>query len=189
MSRSHGARILVFAALLTPGLLAQKPDAPARSVLDPGVITTRQQVTPAGVQTVFAGRAYGVAFGKTDSDIFVSGTTSKRPLFQINWPNNRIDHIFTDDARAGIQGVAWDAAGDRALMTAVKTVRVNGKSLQQTLLLEAAGGALKQVGGPLGSFAAGGLSIAASKRRGVVALTFDNAVAVVNLATGVDSPH
>ena len=35
---------------------AQTNDKPARAVTDPGVVTTRQTITPAGVQTIFDGR-------------------------------------------------------------------------------------------------------------------------------------
>ena len=43
---------------------------PLSSVLDPGVITTRQAITPAGIQTVFERRVYGLAFGAS-SDVVV----------------------------------------------------------------------------------------------------------------------
>ncbi|MFN0122441.1 MAG: hypothetical protein ACKV2V_18250 [Blastocatellia bacterium] len=49
---------------------AQTPEKPVRAVTDPGVITTRQAITPAGVQTVFDGRVYGVTFGEKTRDIF-----------------------------------------------------------------------------------------------------------------------
>ena len=58
------ALLLVFPLALP----AQSPDKPLRSVTDPGVVTTRQAITPAGVQTVFDGRVYGVAFGATVSN-------------------------------------------------------------------------------------------------------------------------
>jgi len=50
---------LVLTALLAP--LQQEP--PARNVPDRGVVTTNQRTTPAGSQSVFKGRVYGVAFG------------------------------------------------------------------------------------------------------------------------------
>jgi len=46
--------------------------AQTRAVTDPGVITTRQTITPAGVPTVFDGRVYGVAFGEDASNIWVA---------------------------------------------------------------------------------------------------------------------
>ena len=41
---------------------AQTVERPSRSVTDPGVVTTRQAITPAGVPSVFQGRVYGVAW-------------------------------------------------------------------------------------------------------------------------------
>src|SRR5262245_47138235 len=107
--------------------LAQLPNSPVRSVLDPGVVTTRQQVTPAGTQTVFSGRVYGVAFGRTESEIYVLTGAEKSPLYQIDWKQNRIEKIFHDDARSGIQGIAWDREGQRPLVSAIKPVTTDGK--------------------------------------------------------------
>ena len=58
--------ILIAAQLIAAGafvVFAQTHEKPVRSVTDPGVVTTRQTITPAGVQTIFDGRVYGVAFG------------------------------------------------------------------------------------------------------------------------------
>ena len=41
---------------------AQTVERPTRSVTDPGVVTTRQSITPAGTPSVFQGRVYGVQF-------------------------------------------------------------------------------------------------------------------------------
>jgi hypothetical protein len=51
-------------------LAAQMPDAPVRAVTDPGTVTTRQSITPAGVQSVFSGRVQGVAFGAAPFEAF-----------------------------------------------------------------------------------------------------------------------
>ena len=50
--------------LLTLSLIAQSVAQPVRTVNDPGVITTRQAITPAGVLSVFDGRVYRVAWGR-----------------------------------------------------------------------------------------------------------------------------
>src|SRR5215510_7166737 len=175
------AAILICIVAAVPAS-AQLPNSPVRSVLDPGVVTTRQQVTPAGTQTVFSGRVYGVAFGRTESEIYVLTGAEKSPLYQIDWKQNRIEKIFHDDARSGIQGVAWDGEGQRPLMSVVKPATVNGKREQQVMLMTALNGELQPVGGKLGLFAAGGISVASSKRRAAVALTFNNEVAVIDLA-------
>ena len=68
-------------ALLLAGscvlLAAQTAQQPSRSVTDPGVITTRQAITPAGVQTVFDGRVYGVVFGASADQIWALAATKE----------------------------------------------------------------------------------------------------------------
>jgi hypothetical protein len=50
-SALRSALIAAFCMSLTPTpVVAQMPDAPLRGVSDPGVVTTRQAITPAGVQ-------------------------------------------------------------------------------------------------------------------------------------------
>ena len=58
---------------------AQTVDRPLRAVSDPGVITTRQAITPAGVQTVFDGRVNGAAFGWGDLSVvpYVNGSVGQ----------------------------------------------------------------------------------------------------------------
>ena len=47
--------------LIAPFANGQTLDTPRRAVTDPGVVTTRQSITPAGVPMVFDGRVFGVA--------------------------------------------------------------------------------------------------------------------------------
>jgi hypothetical protein len=54
----------LFLFVFAPLAIAQTADHPLHAVSDPGVVTTRQAITPAGVPTVFQGRVYlGVAGG------------------------------------------------------------------------------------------------------------------------------
>jgi hypothetical protein len=46
------------------------PETPVRTVLDPGVIPSRQTITPAGLQTVFEDREWGVAFGPSNDAVY-----------------------------------------------------------------------------------------------------------------------
>ena len=58
--------MLVAAGMVTAARLmthAQSVVQPSRGVTDPGIVTTRQTITPAGVQSVFDGRVYGITFG------------------------------------------------------------------------------------------------------------------------------
>ncbi len=56
---------LTFVILLqTPATQRPAPPQPRRDIPDPGTIATEQRVTPAGVQSVFTDRVFGVRFGK-----------------------------------------------------------------------------------------------------------------------------
>lgn len=62
MLTSTIAIICGLAAIAPAG--AQTVEQPLRAVSDPGIITTRQAITPAGVQTVFDGRVFATTFGE-----------------------------------------------------------------------------------------------------------------------------
>jgi YVTN family beta-propeller protein len=101
-------RMLKF-ILFTTVLCAQE-----RVIKDPGVITTRQAITPAGLQSVFNGRVYGVAFGKTSSEVWV---LHAREVTLVDWRANKaLAHIAFEGA-AGLGGIRYDASADRALVT------------------------------------------------------------------------
>jgi len=53
--------------LLALAAHAQTPGAPVRAVSDPGVVPTRQAITPAGAQSVFVGKVQGAVFGATQT--------------------------------------------------------------------------------------------------------------------------
>src|SRR5450631_1997099 len=94
-------------------LIAILASAQQRSVPDPGVVTTRQAITPAGVQSVFEGRVYGVAFGKTPAELWV---LHSREITLVDWKENKaIAHIKFEGA-AGLGGIRYDASADRALV-------------------------------------------------------------------------
>jgi YVTN family beta-propeller protein len=184
MKGISAVQIAFVAAALTISSSAQSPNLPLRSILDPGVVTTRQQVTPAGTQTVFAGRVYGVTFGKSDDEIYVLSGAEGSPLYQINWKENLVERIFHTAARPAIQGIAWDPAGQRVLVSVIETTTRNGKRQQEVSLMTPTNGELTTITNGLGLFAAGGISVAEAKRRGVATLTFNNEVAVIDLETG-----
>ena len=73
------------------------PENPVRAVTDPGVVTTRQATTPAGVQSVFTGRVQGVTFGTNSSELWVL-TTSQ--TFRMDWRANRVLRKLRREARA-----------------------------------------------------------------------------------------
>ncbi len=60
--------VVLLLALLTITSAAQQ-SLPARSVPDPGVIPTRQAISPAGVQAVFDARVHAVTFCGSDNEL------------------------------------------------------------------------------------------------------------------------
>ena len=155
----------IVSCLLGSTLLAQTPEAPVRAVTDPGTITTRQAITPAGVPTVFQGRVFGVAFGADSSEIWVLHASH---VYRLDWKNNRILGRYPLDGTPGLQGIqfsegrAWVAAVDKK-----RRVRLLGVRDGVTPVAEELGNAL-----------AGALAV--SGEMVVVPLIFDNKLAVLH---------
>ncbi|MEJ7606187.1 MAG: hypothetical protein WKF37_07940, partial [Bryobacteraceae bacterium] len=100
----------LFASALV--VCAQTVEEPLRSVTDPGVITTRQSITPAGVPSVFQGRVYGVAFGANASELWVLNATQ---VYRMDWRSNRVLERVPLPGSPGLQGIRYDALQKRAL--------------------------------------------------------------------------
>ena len=171
--------LLVAICASTP-LLAQTVEAPLRAVTDPGVVTTRQGITPAGVQTVFEGRVYGLAFGRTASELWVltagGAGTSQLQVYKLDWKSNQTLARLPSEGAPGLQGIQYDRAKDRVLISSVT------RSSNKVRLLTSESGALKTVADVLGSFTAGAL--AHNERVAAVPLIYDNKLAIVNLSDG-----
>src|SRR5437016_1250387 len=104
---------------LLPLLLAQaaqQPPAPRRDVPDPGVIASMQQVTPAGVQSVFNGRVTGVRFGATPGELWVTVPGS---AYHIAWADNRVLGRGVLNGPAGVQAVVIDPVKGRAVVSSI----------------------------------------------------------------------
>ncbi len=156
---------LLAAAVLS----AQTADRPVRSVTDPGTVTTRQTIAPAGVPAVFQGKVYGVSFGSGASSLWVLGATH---VYHLDWRENRaIDSVLHGGA-PGLLGIAF------AQVPLVTAVPRGGKAA----LLQFADGALKPVVSGLGANNAGG--VAAGGGIALVPLIFENKAAVVDVAKG-----
>ena len=178
-----------FPALCSIALLlpAQTPERPVRAVVDPGVVTTRQGITPAGVPTVFTGKVHGVAFGATAEELIVLSATH---LYRMDWKANRVVAQSPLDGNAGLQSVRWDATGQRALAGVLRkgSGRADGRARVQ--LLSFTGSGQTVTGDDLGSSVAGSLDVASKpntkgQRLAVVALTADNKLAVIDVERGV----
>jgi len=105
---------LTFVILLqTP---ANPPPRPLREIPDPGTIATTQRVAPAGVQSVFTDRVFGVRFGTRPEEIWVS---IHGAAYHLSWRENAVLSSAAFDGRAGVQGIVIDPVTRRALITSV----------------------------------------------------------------------
>ena len=152
---------------------AQTPQQPARSVVDPGVITTRQAITPAGVPSIFKGRVYGVAFGESASDLWVLGVSD---VYRMDWKQNRVVERVPLGGAPGLQGIRYDSAGRRAI---VPSAVQPGRKLR---LLSVQEGAARTVVDGLGTQLAGALALSGSTA--AVPLTYNNQLAIIDVDSG-----
>jgi len=159
----------------------------ARTVPDPGVITTRQAITPAGAQTVLDQRAHGVAFGTSSDVVYMAGGSGK--LWKLDWRRNIADQVIQETRLPGMQGLVVDPVTGELLVTAVLPVKGRDKSASVVQLLRISGGQEVVVADKLGNAIVGGLAVASQKnsageRYAAVALTNNDSVAVIDLVTG-----
>ena len=171
---------LFFITCSSTPLLAQTVEVPLRAVTDPGVVTTRQGITPAGVQSVFEGRVYGLAFGRASSELWVltagAAGTSQMQVYKLDWRSNQTLARMSSEGTAGLQGIQYDRAKDRVLISSVT------RATNKVRLLTDDNGTLKTVADALGSFTAGAL--AHNEQVAAVPLIYDNKLAIVNLSDG-----
>ncbi len=191
---------LVFAALQQV-----PPPEPRRSVPDPGVIATAQEVTPAGVQTVFDGRVAGVRFGARASEIWVAVPGG---AYHLDWRADRVLSVGRFDGTPGVHGLAIDPATGEVFVSSVgrlppevatsRTPDVplpeDARVIAQLGVYDGAasgGDALPplRTSNALGGYMAGGPAVARRTNRGghrvaIVPLPADDRVAVVDAATG-----
>ncbi len=166
-------RILLAGFILVVSLAAQTVERPVRAVTDPGVVTTRQSITPAGVPSIFEGRVYGIAFGSSSSELWVL-TTSQ--VYRIDWRENRVIERHSLGGGPGLQGIRYDPVGRRVLVSA-------NDGDKQVRLVSVEQGVLTPVTEKLGHFLAGSLAVAPAKVA-AVPLIYDNKLAVIDLETG-----
>jgi YVTN family beta-propeller protein len=153
-----------------------KEFVPVRNVTDPGVVVTRQGITPAGVQSVFDGRVYGVAFSPKGDEVWV--LDAKR-LVGLNWRENRVTATIPLGAKPGLQGITVDGGG-RPFFTIGSASDVTLKSVANgTGVLVAKG-----LGGNTpGTVALAREKNAAGQRLAVVPIIAQNKVEIVDVET------
>ncbi|MSV30066.1 MAG: phosphoesterase [Bryobacterales bacterium] len=160
---------LLLPLLANALLSAQTPDRPVRSVTDPGVVTTRQSIAPAGVPAIFQGKVYGLSFGSSASDLWVLGATH---VYHVDWRENRAIHSVPHGGTPGLLGIAF------AQSPLVAAVPRGGKAG----LFQFIDGALKPLVTGLGANNAGG--VAAGGGIALVPLIFENKAAVIDVEKG-----
>lgn len=170
----------LIAVLAAAGLaIAQTEDKPAKGVTDPGVVTTRQAITPAGVPTILQGRVYGVVFGASSSEVWILGATH---VYKLDTKANAVLEATPHGSKPGLQGIQFDGQSKGVLLSMLSGAK--GESPVQLLSLKESRKTV--VADHLGTFLAGALGVAArpnaeGQRIAVVPLIHDNQVAAVDL--------
>ncbi|HWC74546.1 MAG TPA: bifunctional YncE family protein/alkaline phosphatase family protein, partial [Gemmatimonadales bacterium] len=108
--------MIALLLLLQQAATPPTPATPRREISDPGVIATNQRVTPAGVQSVFTDRVFGVRFGAKPGEIWVS---IHGAAYKLGWRDNAVLGSAAFDGRAGVQGVTIDPVTGRAFVSSV----------------------------------------------------------------------
>jgi YVTN family beta-propeller protein len=157
-------------------------ETPQRQVPDPGVITTNQTISPAGVQSVFESRVYAVTFGASSREVYAA-TNSKRGtlVYRLDWQSNKVlEKLVHNSSSPGLQGLTYAPASQSVLMTAIDEAGVE--------LVSKWNGATQPGPTFLGKNEIAEVAVspsgASGTRYAVVALTFDDRAAILNLSTG-----
>jgi YVTN family beta-propeller protein len=160
---------------------ASGTEQPVRSVPDPGAITTNQAISPAGVQSIFESRVYGIAFGNSSSQVYAATTSRGGAIvYRMDWASNKVLDRLRNPGAPGMQSITYDPALRTIVMTAISKTGVSlvrswnsGAVANQPILgVEEAGGVAVSPAG------------AAGPHYAVVALTFNDEAAILDLTTG-----
>jgi DNA-binding beta-propeller fold protein YncE len=160
--------------LLASGVLLGQMDLPHQGIYEPGVITTRQTITPAGKVTTFRGALYGVAYSDSSSQLEVLTDDS---VFSLDIAGNRIASEHKLNGRPGLQAVARSTAGNRMLFVSIDSKR--GVELNET-----SGDTVRTLASHIGRDNAASIAVAttaAGRHIAAICETRDNALAVVDL--------
>ena len=170
---------------------ADGDEAPVRSVPDPGVITTRQSITPAGIQAIFESRIFGVTFGATSAEVYaLAAPRSGLVIFKMDWQTNKVLEQVRSRGTPGNQGITFDRVTGAPLVSEVGPETIGGKVRSSVRLISVANGAGKLIAHVLGTTNARGVAVPApsrdssSPRYAIIPMTFDDAAAIVDLNTG-----
>jgi YVTN family beta-propeller protein len=204
MTRQATHTVLVGGALLgalviaggLPVLQGQTVQQPLRAVTDPGVITTRQAITPAGMQSVFDGRVFGVTFGRNADQLWVlTGRTKagKPQLYRLDWRDNAVKVREQFDGAPALQGIARHPESDTPIVAVVAPSVRGAKRAGGAIQIWSAAAApapdasarqFSVLSADLGRHVAGALAVSVTGHRVVLPLTFENALAIVDTRDG-----
>ena len=170
--------------LLVVACSAQTLEQPSRGVADPGIVTTRQAITPAGVPSVFEGRVYGVAWAGTSGDLWVLHASQ---LYRLDWKNNRVAGRWPHGGTPGNQSLASDPVTGEAFLG--QSVRAALRSEPTAGVSVTGNGELRKLAQDLGRYQPGAPSISAvpdagGRRYAVVPLVWENKLAILDATTG-----
>ncbi len=158
---------------------------PVSTVLDPGVITTRQAITPAGIQMVFGHRVQGVAFGPSSDVVYALAAASKGAvIYKFDWRTNRALQIVRSTASPGIQSLAFDPVAKSPVMAGLNASKVGSETRQIIQLIGIASGATRVEASDFGRNVVGGLVLTRDAAHALVALTFNDELAIIDRDTG-----
>jgi YVTN family beta-propeller protein len=157
---------------------------PVSSVVDPGVIPSRQNITPAGLQSVFESQVYGVAFDEKGESIYAA-TPSQNGAFvyRIDLKTNQMKSVMSTSATPGMQGLAYDPVSHTAFFSALLG---DGRKKDSVGQLIAVGDRGTVLADRLGSHQVGGIAVghapnSQGQRLAVMALTFDDEAAFIDV--------
>ncbi|MEW5978570.1 MAG: alkaline phosphatase family protein [Acidobacteriota bacterium] len=181
--------IILLGPLFVCTLQAQAEKNLSRNVVDPGVITTRQAITPAGVQSVFDGRVYGIAFGARNEEIVIlaqSRSLKSAVAIRVDWKRNQVIERVLTGEQAGLQGVVFDPPSKSWLISGTGSGSEKNEASASRLMRLGAGG-LEVMADGLGTHNAGAPTVAENpdpqgRRLVLVPLIHDNKVVVLDLA-------
>ena len=157
---------------------------PVASVVDPGIIPSRQGITPAGLESIFESRVSGVSFGENGNSIYAATEGLKGSyIYQINLKTNQMMGVLSTTASPGMQGLAYDPVNHAPLMSGLSG---NAKGKVSEGQLVALSGKSTVIAEGLGSYQIGGIGVGLTgnsrgQRLAVIALTFNDQAAVIDL--------
>jgi len=158
---------------------------PVDTVLDPGVISSRQAITPAGIQMVFQGRVNGLAFGSSSDVVYALVVASRGGLvYKLDWRANRTVEVVRSTLTPGMQSIAFDQTTGAPVIAGLIASKAGSETRQIVRLVGIEAGAARVEADDFGRNLVGGVTLISGPSRALVALTFNDELAIVDRATG-----